>query len=151
MYWSGKDKDKFFADHYSTSLSSGHALGFFHEQSRTDRDRFVRILWQNIIPSEWRKYKENSVPSSTLSLFSLDLFWSSQTVCSDPLFHNWKSIKDMTVNVYGYVQKCFLWGSQNENVSFEVRKMKCCRNIMWKLRHHSMLIKAFSILFEPEN
>ncbi|XP_071965555.1 zinc metalloproteinase nas-13-like [Antedon mediterranea] len=39
-----------------------HAIGFYHEQSRTDRDSYVSIQWQNI--QDGMEYNFDSYPSS---------------------------------------------------------------------------------------
>ncbi|XP_060784593.1 high choriolytic enzyme 1 [Neoarius graeffei] len=41
-----------------------HVLGFVHEQSRSDRDRYVTILWENIIEGQkhnFKKYETNNL------------------------------------------------------------------------------------------
>ena len=32
-----------------------HSLGFWHEQSRPDRDHFVEVMWENILDGTFRK------------------------------------------------------------------------------------------------
>ncbi|XP_066913629.1 hatching enzyme 1.2-like [Clytia hemisphaerica] len=46
----------------------GHALGFFHEQSRPDRDDYVEIMWNNIKPGD----KFNFDKYTTRTIDSLD-------------------------------------------------------------------------------
>ncbi|KAM9346848.1 uncharacterized protein ABDE67_011161 [Symphorus nematophorus] len=35
-----------------------HALGFVHEQSRSDRDHYVSIVWKNIIPEQMHNFRK---------------------------------------------------------------------------------------------
>lgn len=35
-----------------------HVLGFMHEHTREDRDEFVEIHWDNIIPTTYRNFEK---------------------------------------------------------------------------------------------
>lgn len=42
-----------------------HALGLFHEQSRADRDRFVRVHWDNIAPRYRNNFERQSLDNTS--------------------------------------------------------------------------------------
>jgi astacin len=43
----------------------GHALGFYHEQSREDRDGFVRIIWDNIDSDDEHNFEKAAGDANT--------------------------------------------------------------------------------------
>lgn len=52
-----------------------HSLGFIHEQNRTDRDRFVDILWNNVNPNfkvNFEKFSSSMMKVSGLSDFDFE-------------------------------------------------------------------------------
>ena len=48
-----------------------HVLGAFHEQSRPDRDQYIRVEWNNIQSGKARQFWKNQDPNGPLLTLSL--------------------------------------------------------------------------------
>lgn len=46
---------------YIVIHESIHALGYDHEQCRTDRDDYVNVLYENIIPGELTRFNDKNI------------------------------------------------------------------------------------------
>ncbi|CAK6966809.1 meprin A subunit beta, partial [Scomber scombrus] len=63
-----------------------HALGFWHEQSRADRDDYVRIMWDRI--SEGREHNFNTYNDTTSSSLGVPYDYGSMMHYSKNAFRN---------------------------------------------------------------
>src|SRR5262249_50335524 len=50
----------------------GHAVGLWHEQSREDRDQFVRVAWENILPNMEHNFDQHINDGDDIGTYDYD-------------------------------------------------------------------------------
>ncbi|XP_055876552.1 MAM and LDL-receptor class A domain-containing protein 1-like isoform X1 [Biomphalaria glabrata] len=54
-----------------------HALGLWHEQSRQDRDEYIKVLWDNIPKEHWPNFEARTLSESHQIFLNLDYDYGS--------------------------------------------------------------------------
>ncbi|KAL8173175.1 UNVERIFIED_CONTAM: hypothetical protein K2H54_041574 [Gekko kuhli] len=74
-----------------------HALGFYHEQARTDRDDYIKILWDHIFPDEVFNFQKYS--NDHLTDFNTPYDYESIMHYGPFSFAKNKSLPTVTANI----------------------------------------------------
>lgn len=102
----------------------GHTVGFFHEQSRPDRDEFVRIKWNNVK----RGYRINFVKFSPSLIDSKDVAYDYGSIMHYPrhIFGR-KSREPTVVPTHEYAQIGQRIALSMKDIE-QIRKLYGCNN-----------------------
>ncbi|XP_055603801.1 seminal metalloprotease 1-like [Uranotaenia lowii] len=76
-----------------------HSLGFFHQQSASDRDSYVKIIWKNIKPGHERNF--NKYSEQVVSSFGVEYDFDSVMHYGSKAFskNRWPTIIPLRLNV----------------------------------------------------
>ena len=64
----GLNNERYCRKHGVLLHELGHALGFWHEQTRIDRDNYLTILWDNIKPAAVRQFQKYTHETDSLGV-----------------------------------------------------------------------------------
>lgn len=70
----------------------GHTIGFWHEHSRPDRDDYISIDWENIIPGATRNFMK----------------YSHGVIDSMGVEYDYGSIMHYSAEVCAYIAVCYM-------------------------------------------
>lgn len=77
-----------------------HALGFYHEQTRSDRDKYVKINWENISPeTSYNFEKQNTNNQNTPYDYSSIMHYGRTAFTIQPGLETITPIPDATVEI----------------------------------------------------
>ncbi|XP_069180855.1 blastula protease 10-like [Procambarus clarkii] len=76
----------------------GHAIGFVHEQSRPDRDTYVKINYQNVIPQTVHNFER--FPAAEINNYSVPYDYSSDMHYGSSYFTSNGKLTISTVDVF---------------------------------------------------
>ncbi|OWA52411.1 putative Sortilin-related receptor [Hypsibius exemplaris] len=111
-----------------------HTLGFYHEQSRSDRDEYIEIVWDHIIPEQ--RFNFNPWDNATVTTFGLPYDFASVLHYGSNYsarWHNGKPVGPTILVRPKYAGTAF--GLQLNLSALDIRKIK----LMYKCRTDELL------------